>query len=175
MGSSLHLSSGYGIHSFSLYTNLFGICLWTFLYGVFLKLYELPSDLFHIHTLFFILVGIFCANILNSDNRGESTYENEMKLKDDVESLSSKLCVLIATILFSTSLLMKYKTISSKVKQRFIAILTTSLILLLLISSSINIPKTALKVRQLRKIESVLLNNAIGLICVAFVYIIHYL
>ena len=162
------------IHMYSLYVNVIGIIVWTILYFYFLQLHQLPTELQYIHYLSFTMVGLLLENIINSDNRGESSFEIEMKLKDDVETLSSKLIILIATVLFSTSLLMKYR-LPKNVKQTFMTILTTSMIILLLISSSINTPKTALKVRQLRKIESVFLNIAVGLICVAFLYVVHYL
>lgn len=162
------------VHMYSLYVNVIGIIAWIVLYFYFLKLHQLPPELQYIHYVSFALIGLLVANIMNSDNRGESSFEIEMKLKDDVETLSSKLIILIATVLFSTSLLMKHK-LSKSVKQTFMTILTTSMIILLLISSSINTPKTALKVRQLRKIESVFMNIAVGLICVAFLYVVHYL
>ena len=162
------------IHMYSLYVNVVGIIVWIVLYFHFLKLHQLPKDLQYIHYASFVIIGLFVTNIMNSDTRGESSFDVEMKLKDDVETLSSKLIILIATVLFSTSLLMKYK-LTKEVKQTFMTILTTAMIILLLIASSINTPKTAVKVRQLRKIESVFMNIAVGLICVAFLYIVHYL
>lgn len=167
-------SDKFRFHAFSLYVNVIGILLWTILY-ILLELHKIPEQVQYIHAIYFTMLAIFIHNIYNSDNTGDSSYENEMKIKDDVENLSIRLCVLIATVLFSTSIFDRFKYIPKNIKQHFMTILSTAMIILLMVSSSINIPKQAKYVRRLRKFESVLMNISIGFISVAFMLMIHYL
>lgn len=157
----------------SLYSNIFGIFLWTFLY-IFLKIYTIPSEVNYIHGIYFGILSIYLTNIWMSDTT-ESSYEREMKLKDDVENLASRLSILIVTVLFSTSVLSKYKHVPERVKQHFMTILSMALVLLLMISSNISTHKKSEPVRKLRKLEAAVLNASVGLIGVSFVYMIHYM
>ena len=159
--------------SFSLYTNFFGALLWTSLY-IALSIHKIPKEVHYIHGIYFGMMSLFIINIFASDKK-ESTYEKEMKLKDDVESLANRLSILIITVLFSTSVFVRYKHIPDIIKQHFMTILSMALVLLLMVSSNISIPKQPKNIRQLRKIESVLLNISIGFICLSFVYFIHYM
>jgi len=158
---------------FSMYSNLFGILLWSFLY-IFLKIHSIPTEVQYIHGIYFGIIVLFLTNIWSSDNV-ESTYEKEMKLKDDIENSASKLSIVIITVLFSTSLFARYKHVPKAVKQHFMTILSMALVLLLIVSSNISIKKNPRQIRKLRKLESVFLNTSLGLLCIAFVYMIHYM
>lgn len=157
----------------SIKVNVLGMVLWTVLYYS-LSIHNIPSEVSYIHNIYFVLLMLFLGNIKLSDNQ-EASLSVEMKLKDDVENLSSRLCILVVTVLFSTSVLVRYKHVPKKVKQHFMSILCMAIILLLGISSSISTPKNAKHIRTLRKFESMIMNVAIGLIGVAFVYMIHYM
>lgn len=157
----------------SVRVNISGILLWTALYFA-LSIHEVPYDVIYLHSVFGVMVVLFISNIIGSDTN-EGSFEVEMKLKENVESLSSRLCILLITVLFSTSVLSRYKHVPRKVKQHFMSILCMAIVLLLGISSCISTPKKASNVRRLRKYEAMLLNISIGLISVAFIYMIHYM
>jgi len=157
----------------SVRVNLCGILLWTALYFA-LSIHEVPHDVLYLHFIFGVVVTLFLCNIMGSDTN-EGSFDVEMKLKENVESLSSRLCILLITVLFSTSVLSRYKHVPRKVKQHFMSILCMAIVLLLGISSCISTPKKASSVRRLRKYEAMVLNIAIGLISVSFIYMIHYM
>lgn len=157
----------------SIRVNVCGILLWTALYFA-LSIHEVPYDVLYLHSIFGVVVLLFVSNIVGSDT-SEGTFDVEMKLKENVESLSTRLCILLITVLFSTSVLSSYRHVPKRVKQHFMSILSMAIVLLLGISSCISTPKKASNVRRLRKYEAMILNVAIGLISVAFVYMIHYM
>lgn len=157
----------------SIKVNILGILLWSALYYS-LSIHSVPTEVMYIHYLYFVVVMLFLGNIKLSDNQ-EGSLSVELKLKEDIENLSSRLCILVVTVLFSTSVLVRYKHVPKRVKQHFMSILCMAIILLLGISSSISTPKNAKHIRTLRKFESMIMNVAIGLIGVAFVYMIHYM
>lgn len=161
------------IDPLSFHVNIAGIVLWTALY-LSLSIHEFPRELFHVHIIFVTMILLFLSNMFCSDTL-EGTFDVEMKFKENVENLSTRLCILLITVLFSTSVLSRYKHVPKKVKQHFMSILCMAIVLLLGISSCISIPKKASHVRRLRKYEAMVLNIVIGLISVAFVYMIHYM
>lgn len=161
------------VDHYSVYVNVFGIAMWILLY-VSLGIHMFPKELNYIHVTFGVVIALFLFNGWHCDDRVASL-DTEMKMKDDVENVSARLCLLVATALFSTTAIDKLKTVPKKVKHNFMKLMSVAIVLLLSVAVNVSTPKKAEKVRKLRKLEAVLMNLAIALIVVSFVSMFHYL
>lgn len=161
------------LHPYSIHINAIGIVAWVLLY-FYLGIHLFPKELNYIHIVFGAFVAILMFNGWHCDDK-DSTLDTEMKMKDDIESVSARLCLLVATALFSTSAIEKYKGVPKQVKHNFMKILSVAIVILLGISMNISTPKKAEKIRKMRKLEAVFMNISIALIIIAFMSVFHYL
>ena len=153
----------------SVQINIVGIMIWSIIWFVFdigTLVSRRNNNLVYIY---WGLISIFILNIYMSDEK-EGSYDDECRIKTDLERQATTLIGIIITVALCAELLRE--TPSLEVKGAFYTLLTLSLVSVLGVLFHISVPKTASEIRIARKAEAVCLNISLTLLFTAIAYII---
>jgi len=150
----------------SLTINTIGILFWIFLWFYYVKNIIKSSE--PLHMVFYILLGILVFNLLNSDSE-EGSYEEEIRKLNHVENHAKTLCTLIITVSLCTR--MMNKSLSQPIQNTFYQLMILSIISASFVLFDYSISKDAARVREIRKVESILINYSTAFLVMSVVFV----